>query len=168
LFYGRTRLWGFVEAVQTELERDFHLGPHLITLILDEHFPLSLHVQLLASIGLDPDSLTLKSGERDPQFRENVLRAYEFRCAVCGLHLRLGDSLVALEAAHIKWVQAGGPNDTRNGLALCTLHHQLFDRGAFTLSGDQRILVSKLLHGNESFDLLLRLFMSSNSTARQA
>ena len=44
--------------------------------------------------------------------------AYGDRCAVCGV-----------EAAHVMWLQAGGPDDVRNGLVLCALHHAAFDRG---------------------------------------
>ena len=51
-------------------------------------------------------------------------------------------------AAHIKWFSAGGPDDTNNGLALCSLHHTLFDRGALTVLDDFSILASKLLHGD--------------------
>jgi hypothetical protein len=40
---------------------------------------------------------------------------------------------VALDAAHIRWHQAGGPDEEANGLALRVLHHKLFDLGAFTV-----------------------------------
>ena len=48
-----------------------------------------------------------------------MLTAYEWRCAVCGLDVRLGSVSVALDAAHIRWHQAGGPDREGNGLALC-------------------------------------------------
>jgi putative restriction endonuclease len=54
---------------------------------------------------------------------------------------------LALEAAHIKWHQAGGPNEIKNGLALCAIHHKALDRGAIGLSEDRTILVSCELHG---------------------
>ena len=38
-----------------------------------------------------------------------------------------------------------------NGLALCSLHHKLFDRGAFTLSNDLEILVSDDAYGTAGF-----------------
>ena len=44
-----------------------------------------------------------------------------------------------LEAAHIRWHVAEGPDTEGNGIALCSLHHKLFDRGVFTLS-DQLVL----------------------------
>jgi putative restriction endonuclease len=41
---------------------------------------------------------------------------------------------LGLEAAHIKWFQAGGPDIEANGLAMCSLHHKLFDLGVFTIA----------------------------------
>jgi putative restriction endonuclease len=70
---------------------------------------------------------------RDPGVRERVLRAYEYRCCVCGFDLRIGSVSVGLEAAHIQWHHVGGPDVEPNGLALCSLHHKLFDLGAFTI-----------------------------------
>jgi putative restriction endonuclease len=66
--------------------------------------------------------------------------------------------LVGLEAAHIKWHQAGGPDAEINGLALCALHHKLFDRGAFTLSDSIKIEVSERAHGSTGFDEWLMAF----------
>jgi putative restriction endonuclease len=38
-----------------------------------------------------------------------------------------------LEAVHIQWHNVGGPEIETNGLALCALHHKLFDRSVFTV-----------------------------------
>jgi putative restriction endonuclease len=80
-----------------------------------------------------------------------VLIAYEYRCAVCGFDVRLGPVPIALDAAHIKWHQAGGPDLETNGLALCALHHKTFDLGAFTLSPGGVLLVSDQAHGTAGF-----------------
>jgi putative restriction endonuclease len=65
--------------------------------------------------------------------------------------------VVGLEAAHIKWFQAGGPDVEPNGLALCALHHKLLDLGAFTvLPDDYVIMVSQSLVGSvEAQDKML-------------
>jgi putative restriction endonuclease len=63
--------------------------------------------------------------------------------------VRLDQKTIGLEAAHIKWHQAGGPDIEPNGMALCTLHHKLFDRGAFTLSDRYRVEVSERAHGQQ-------------------
>jgi putative restriction endonuclease len=93
--------------------------------------------------------------KRDPRFRQRVLTAYEYRCAVCGFDVRQGSVSLGIEAAHIKWHQAGGPDVEANGLALCALHHKLFDRGAFTVSASGRVDLSEQLHGGTGFRELL-------------
>jgi len=52
-----------------------------------------------------------------------------------------------VEAAHIKWHQAGGPDSEQNGIALCSLHHKLFDRGVFTLDNNMLVQVAENAHG---------------------
>lgn len=81
-----------------------------------------------------------------------MLSAYEYRCAVCGMDLRIGSVTVGLEAAHIKWHQAHGPDVVDNGLALCVLHHKLFDLGALTVDVKGRVLVSEQVYGTAGFD----------------
>ena len=39
-----------------------------------------------------------------------------------------------------------------NGIALCSLHHKLFDRGMFTLNDDLKVNVSEKANGNEQFE----------------
>jgi putative restriction endonuclease len=79
-----------------------------------------------------------------------VLKAYEYRCAVCGFDVRLGSVSIALDAAHIRWHQAGGPETEDNGLALCVLHHKTFDLGAFTVRGGV-LFVSDQANGTTGF-----------------
>jgi putative restriction endonuclease len=123
-------------------------------LLLERHFPESIHPDILQAVGLD---LTPQASgrKRDSGFRKRVLTAYEYGCAVCGFDVRLGSVSIALDAAHIRWVQAGGPDEESNGLALCVLHHKLFDLGAFTLGKDGRLLVSDQAHGSSGFDEML-------------
>ena len=149
---------GFVEDVARQLQSDSGLALDIVQNMLDAHFPDSIHEDILQAMGIE---LTLKSTgrqKRDPSFRVNILKAYEYRCAVCGFDVRLGFRPIALEAAHIKWRQAGGPDAEVNGLALCSLHHKLFDRGAFTLSNELEILVSDDAHGTAGFQEWLMRF----------
>ena len=55
-----------------------------------------------------------------------------------------------LDAAHIRWHQAGGPDEETNGLALCVLHHKTFDLGAFTVSKGI-VLISDRVTGTGGF-----------------
>ena len=96
-------------------------------------------------------------------FRRNVLRAYEYKCAVCGFDVKLRDTPIALDACHIQWQTAGGPDEAMNGLALCVMHHKLFDRGSFTLSRQWQILVSDEAHGSVGFQEWLMNFPRANN-----
>jgi putative restriction endonuclease len=125
---------GFTGDVQAAFAADPGLVAGIAGRILDRHFPESLHQDILDAVGLSLETGPSRR-KRDPGFRHRVLKAYEYRCAVCGFDVRLGSVSIALDAAHIRWHQAGGPDEETNGLALCALHHKTFDLGAFTVSG---------------------------------
>jgi putative restriction endonuclease len=142
---------GFREDFYEALKSNEELRTRIIISLLQSHFPETLHEEILLSLGLGRPAEDLKSNDRDPTFREKILSAYEYRCAICGFNVRIGHVVVALEAAHIKWHQAGGPDVHENGLALCSLHHKLFDRGAFTVDEARCALVSERAYGTEGF-----------------
>ena len=54
-----------------------------------------------------------------------MLLAYEYRSAICGLDGQLFRQAVGIDAAHIRWWAADGPDEVGNALALCSLHHKL-------------------------------------------
>jgi putative restriction endonuclease len=143
---------GFSDDVQAALHADPTLVTDIAIRLLENHFPESLHADILAAVGLTLGSEGKKQQPRDPLFRKYVLTAYEYRCAVCSLDVRLGSVSLALDAAHIRWHQAGGPDVENNGLALCVLHHKLFDLGAFTLDSAGNLLVSEQVHGTTGFE----------------
>lgn len=80
---------------------------------------------------------------RDRVFRRVVLRAYDERCVVTGLKLINGGGRAEVEAAHIRPVEAHGPDIISNGLALSGTAHWMFDRGLVGLDDDLRILISR-------------------------
>lgn len=80
---------------------------------------------------------------RDRVFRRVVLRAYDQRCAITGLKLINGGGRAEVEAAHIRPVEANGPDIVSNGIALSGTAHWMFDRGLISLSDDLEILVSR-------------------------
>lgn len=158
---------GFAPDVDTALRNDPALRARLAHQLLEAHFPDTLHADILAALGLDlslpvasesdPGSVGNAAARRDPKFRERVLRAYEHRCCVCGFDLRIGNISAGLEAAHIKWFQAKGPDIEANGLALCSLHHKVFDLGAFTILPDSYSLVfsQHVVSGESSRHMLM-------------
>lgn len=80
---------------------------------------------------------------RDRTFRRIVLRAYDQRCAISGLKFINGGGRAEVDAAHIRPVEANGPDTVRNGLALSGTAHWMFDRGLISLSDELEILVSR-------------------------
>ena len=80
---------------------------------------------------------------RDRVFRRSVLRAYDARCAVSGLKLINGGGRAEVDAAHIRPVEANGPDITSNGIALSGTAHWMFDRGLISLADDLEILISR-------------------------
>ena len=76
-------------------------------------------------------------------FRQAVIEAYNYKCAVCGLKLNSPNSLLwEVEAAHIVPNSSKGKDDIWNGVALCHLHHWAFDVGWFTILDDFHIQLS--------------------------
>lgn len=71
-------------------------------------------------------------------FREALLRAYQYQCAMCKFSLEK-----ALEAAHIiPWQRADISQrlEPRNGILLCASHHKLFDAGLITVSRSYKVI----------------------------
>jgi putative restriction endonuclease len=133
-----------------DIEADPRLFTGVVQGILDANFPATLHADILDAVGIDLEAgahaevLTLgkERRRRDPVFRENVLAAYEYRCAVCGFDGQLLRETVGIDAAHVRWWAAQGPDEVANGLALCSLHHKLLDRGAIGITVDYTVAVS--------------------------
>ncbi|QNP71767.1 HNH endonuclease [Streptomyces roseirectus] len=139
-------------SLQGELRRRPELLWQLVQLILERHFPPSLHGELCEAVGLEeafsPARYSFgRRQQRDPRMRELVLAAYGHQCAFCGYDGKLGGKPVGLEAAHVRWWAFEGPDSVDNGLCLCSLHHKLFDKGVLGFDAGYRILVSPVFSG---------------------
>ncbi len=74
---------------------------------------------------------------RDSDFRRKVMVAYDRKCCVTGLQLRL------IDAAHILPVGAeGSTDDVRNGLCLSPTFHRAYNRGLVYLTEDRKMLIN--------------------------
>ena len=123
-------------------------------LLLDRHFTPLLAGLICAAVDLDVAALdlagsegaahTIRSRPRRRGFAEEVLRAYAYQCAMCGFDGALGHYPVGIEAAHVRWHSQKGPDEIANALALCALHHALFDLGVLGITDERRICVSGL------------------------
>ena len=87
--------------------------------------------------------MTISRPFRDVAFKRSVRLAYENQCAVTGLRLVNGGGRPEVQAAHIKPVSCNGPDSVRNGLALSSTYHWMFDRGLISFADDYRILVGE-------------------------
>jgi putative restriction endonuclease len=94
----------------------------------------------------DRISYFISRAVRDRVFRRIVLRAYDERCAITGLKLINGGGRAEAEAAHIRPVEANGPDIVNNGIALSGTAHWMFDRGLISLADDLEILVSRQIN----------------------
>ena len=173
---------GFDKETYDTLRNDAELAHQIAYLLLDAHFPPSLHDDILEAVGFgnaDSASAPISQGtgpgvneeqaiygiaryrKRDSAFRAIVLDAYGHQCAVCRFAVKLDDSPIAIDAAHIRWHTANGPADVPNGLSLCATHHRLFDGGAFTILQDMSVRVSDFAKGHRA-DQILRQYDRKN------
>lgn len=159
-------------ALAPEIVARLKARPSLVnevaTILLEQTFPASLHDDILDAVGFPWIVEADRPLRRDPAFRDAILRIYERRCAVCGYDGRLGSSELGLEAAHVKWHAAGGPDTLDNGLALCVFHHKAVDRGAIGLDDERRIIVSQDVNGQSHVDDLILRFVGQPLRPPQA
>lgn len=154
----RQHTGGFPESVANLLRDDPALVSRAANLLLQGEFEESYHDRILEAVGLtlphDDETLMVHRLPRDPKFRNEVIKAYSYRCAVCGYDTRLSNDVLGLEAAHILWHARGGPDEVPNGLALCAIHHAALDRGGISLDDELNLLVASELHGTGSAESL--------------
>ena len=158
---------GFSKPVYKLLKSNPELVQEAAKRLLYKYFSdiLHMHTDIRQAVGLpqDGEQWVAPASQRNPRFRTEVLRAYQFRCAVCGFDIRLDNNLLGIEAAHIKWRSEGGPDEVKNGLALCSLHHKALDYGAFCFEQvranekNYRFVVSERVNGSGSADELRKL-----------
>ena len=123
-----------------------------------DHYEVLLYSQMMNSfqpfVQEERASYSSTTLKRDRAFREIVVREYDFTCAVCEMKFRL-NSLVEATAAHIIPKHKNGPDDPRNGLALCRTHHWAFDNGIFTLTDEHEVMLSPLVEQADSHNFAL-------------
>lgn len=66
---------------------------------------------------------------------------------MCGDDGWIDGESVGLDAAHVRWWAFDGPDTVGNGLCLCSLHHNLLDRGMIGLSTEHTVAVSRQFVG---------------------
>src|SRR3972149_4097891 len=106
----------------------------------DDDIDRERHVDLdrIGSHGRRQVVRTVNERRGHENFRARVLSAYRRHCAMCALQLDL------VVAAHIVPVEEHGTNETTNGLALCYLHHEAYDRGFVIADHECHIRVNEI------------------------
>jgi putative restriction endonuclease len=146
----------FVPEIEAALKRSSRLCARVARLMVDLNFPDTLAADVLTGAGLEPD-VVRRAGDigrslptqRRPRagWAMDILNGWDRRCAFCGFDGTVGSMAVGLEPAQVRWFALDGPDDLDNGLALCSLHHKLFDSGVLGLDASQRVQVSPMFGG---------------------
>ncbi|MBN1174953.1 MAG: HNH endonuclease [Micromonosporaceae bacterium] len=142
----------FAPAVERVLVDEPDLVASAARALVEAHFPTSIVPDVLAAVGFDPD-IVLHAPDalpvppdgrrkRDPRWRASIIQAWDRQCAFCGFDGQVHGATVGVDAAHVRWFALDGPDSMDNGLALCALHHRLFDHGVLGLDEGMRVRVS--------------------------
>lgn len=141
----------FTSEIEQELSSSAEVQNSVARALVEGQFPMTIAPDVLTAVGLDPDVVfgssfvaltSLQGRKRDASWRRQIVAAWDRSCAFCGYDGALLGAPVGIEAAHIRWFNFGGPDSLDNGLALCSLHHKLLDRGAIGFSDPGTIFVS--------------------------
>jgi putative restriction endonuclease len=88
-----------------------------------------------------------RTAARD-QGRRIVIKAYDHRCAICGVRIITPEQHTVVDAAHIVPWSRSKNDDIRNGMALCKLCHWAFDEGMMGVSDNYEVITSRQISVN--------------------
>jgi putative restriction endonuclease len=77
-----------------------------------------------------------------------VIKAYDHRCAQCGVRIITPEQHTVVDAAHIVPWSRRKNDDIRNGMALCKLCHWAFDEGMLSVSDNYEVITSRQIAVN--------------------
>lgn len=145
---------GWSEQITATGERIFALWPRLLPLLIEVlragvDVPVRPIVDAAEAAGIFEENTeqaserarrTVSAYVRDAKFSQLVREAYQHRCAMCRIGLRL------VAGAHILPVCApGAPDRVWNGISLCHNHHAAFDAHRIWIGSDYSIRLSPLI-----------------------
>lgn len=164
-------------SLAEDLLADSALFAQVVRSLLDVNFEPSLHWDVCANTGLMPEVAEtgplaryldgpVQGARRGTTLRQQVLVTYDCRCAFCGYEGWIGNTVVGLQAARLRWWAFDGRDEPGNALCLCTLHHRLLDRGVLGLTPGGIILVSRHFAGSTGTARNLVLALAGRPAAR--
>ena len=134
---------GFRSEHFDSLRNSKAMQTRLIHQLLDAHFPSSIHEDIIAFFDLGIDVPEAEDSAPAGTWRQRVLKAYSWKCAVTQFSVGFQRAIFGVEPSFIRWPQAGGKSAVSNAVALTTLHRKLFHLGVFTIDAKYRIRVSR-------------------------
>jgi len=176
----------FEDSVEAALRADPELVRSAARSLVLSNFPDTIAADVLEAVGLDAESVLglapdadsvplppVGERRRDPAWRSAVLRAWDRQRAFCGYDGQIGGASAGIDAAHVRWFSFDGPDALDNGLALCVLHHKLFDLGVLGLDAGLRVLVSAVFNartpsGRAVYELHMRELKARPGTVMPA
>ena len=130
-----------------------------------EAYSYSLELEEKAHLPLVQETLAADAypaAARDQGFRRIVTKAYDHRCALCGVRIITPDGHTVVDAAHIiRWSRSRN-DDIRNGMALCKLCHWAFDEGMMGVSENYDVITSRQIASNPNVPGLLLTLAGRN------
>lgn len=147
----------FPEWIIRLLDRHEDLTRDIVARVLTAHFPSEIHSRIIGDLKLPSTVIDPDRHQSEATFKSEVLQAYAQTCALSGFALRHAQSTYGVDAAYIRWPQSGGPNRVSNGIAMTSLHAELFARGIITIEPDYTVrLLDTAELTSTARDILLR------------
>lgn len=131
-----------LQAILIESHFDEAIRPALRELTRTTVDALSYGTAILKKLDIVKDA---PPAVRSQAFRMIVVKAYEYRCAICGIRIFNREGRTAVEAAHIQPWSISHDDAPDNGLSLCRLCHWSFDAGILAVAADYTVLTSPRL-----------------------
>ena len=151
--YNQNAFVSLDDKTKIELNRPIsYIYNFLITaLVVDYSYNIIVDFNLVDSLNATMNNNVLycftqnrssRPAKEQRLFRESVLKAYDYKCAITGKSLLI-DNRCLLEAAHIIPYRDGGSFVVNNGIALSYEMHKMFDNGlfSFTYKNDDEIVI---------------------------
>ena len=150
--YNQNAFVSLDDETKIELNRPIsYIYNFLITaLVVDYSYNIIVDFNLVDSLNATMNNNVLyyftqnrsRPAKEQRLFRESVLKAYDYKCAITGKSLLIDDRCL-LEAAHIIPYRDGGSFVVNNGIALSYEMHKMFDNGlfSFTYKNDDEIVI---------------------------
>ena len=154
---------------QTIVDTYFPHLRHTLEAHIAETQQIGAHRQLLIqhveehpfSYQITETPIVQENPTRSAAFRREIMRMYNYTCAVCQLRILTASGESVTEAAHIIPFSVSQNDDVRNGISLCKLHHWAFDKGLISVSENYRVIIPRLIESDGPVEPMLSVFRNS-------